>query len=246
MGWLDRKKDEKLPARLDGKTPEQVAKELEDADKLKVELELSKKAQQESDEKVTLIQSEFDQVKARLAEIDAKNKRTPETPPAELTADSLLEDPKRAINNEITPTTNLAVMNAATTARILAQQQLDNADLASAGKLMDGRLFRAWSQEIDNESRKYQPVQLIRTDAWIGIFYYLKGIHSNELSDPETRKKKYNFLEPSTSGVQPPSDGKSKDGPESLTDQEKHVADRMGVSYENYAKRKKSMQYVGA
>lgn len=246
MGWLDRKKDEKLPTRLEGKTPEQVAKELEDTDKLKVDLELAKKAQQEADEKVTAISSEFETVKARLAEIDAKNKRTSEAPPAEVTADSLLEDPKKGIESTMAPTTSLAVQTAAATARILAQQQLDNADMTSGGKVMDGRLFRAWGMEIDAEARKYGPQQLMRPDAWVGIFYYLKGQHADELANPEIRKKKYNFLEPANNGAPPPPDTRVKEGPESLTDEEKRVADRMGVTHENYAKRKKAMHFVGA
>lgn len=246
MGWLDRKKDEKLPTRLEGKTPEQVAKELEEADALKVKLELAQKAQQEADEKVSAISSEFETVKARLADIDARNKKPPDTPPAELTADGLLEDPKKSIESTMLPTTSLAVQTAAATARILAQQQLDNADMASGGKVMDGRLFRAWGAEIDAEARKYGPQQLMRQDAWIGIFYYLKGQHADELANPETRKKKYNFLEPSTNGAPPPADTRPKDGPESLTDEEKRVADRMGVTHENYAKRKKAMHFVGA
>jgi hypothetical protein len=79
--------------------------------------------------------------------------------------------------------------------------------------------------------------------AWIGIFYYLKGLHSDELRDPETRKKKYNFIEPSASQATP-EDKKPKSPEEELTPAEKHVADKMGVTYENYAKRKKAMQFV--
>jgi hypothetical protein len=142
---------------------------------------------------------------------------------------------------------NIAVQTAAMTARMLAQQQLNNADMASNGKTMDGRLFQHWGAELDTEAKKYQTVQLTTPQAWLGIFMYLKGVHADELRDPEIRKKKYNFMEPAVSGSNSSSnDNKDKPAGDQLTDAEKHVADKMGVSHENYLKRKKTMQYVNA
>ena len=165
-----------------------------------------------------------------------------------MSAESILENPDREITDKVNelnaPLANLTIQTSVQTARMLAQQQLNNADMASGGKNMDGRLFQAWGSEIDAEATKYRPIQLTTPQAWLGIFYYLKGVHADELRDPETRKKKYNFLEPATSGAPPKGTDDKKTGVEGLTDAEKHVADRMGVTYENYAKRKQSMQYV--
>ena len=250
MGWIDRinakKEEEKLPPRLREKTPEQIVTELEAADKLKNDLELEKAARREQDEKVTQIETEFNQVKERLAAAELKAKPAPKQEDGtEATSENILADPKKVLDAHTATLQSVTIQNAATTSRMLAQQQLDNADSASDGKSMDGRLFRAWSGEIDSESRKYQAIQLMRPEAWLGIFWYLKGTHADELRDPEMRKKKYNFLEPSAaSGGSTNGDSKPKDGPEGLTDQEKHVADKMGVSYENYAKRKKAMVMV--
>lgn len=248
MGWLDRKKDEKLPARLEGKTVEQVAKELEDADKLKADLIAEKTARAADAEKVNEIQSEFEKVKGQLATIEAnRNAKPPDKKVVD--ADGLLANPDAVITdkfNELNgPLTNLTIQNSAQTARMLAQQELNNADMASGGRSMDGRLFQAWGQEINSEAGKYKPIQLGTPQAWLGIFYYLKGVHADELRDPEIRKKKYNFLEPTSTNNPPPPEAK-KDGVEGLTDAEKHVADKMGVSYEAYAKRKVGMQYVNA
>jgi len=251
VGWLDRinakKEEEKLPTRLRDKTPEQIAKELEDADKLKADHEALKLRQAEADTKVAEIQSEFDKVKDQLARADAA-KNPPKAPDkVAATPENILENPQGVLDTRLAPLEAVTVQNAATTSRMIAQQQLDNADLSSSGKTMDGRLFRAWGAEIDSESRKYASIQLIKPEAWLGIFWYLKGQHADELRDPEVRKKKYNFLEPSQqSGAAPANGEPKKDGVEGLTDQEKHVADKMGVSYENYAKRKKSMQIVSA
>lgn len=253
MGWLDRinakKEEDKLPARLRDKTPEKIVEELEAADKLKKDLELEKAARAADADKVTAIETEFTQVKERLAAAEAnRNKPDNKTKDGvDATPENILENPKGVLDTRLQPLEAVTIQNAATTSRMLAQQQLDNSDLASGGKSMDGRLFRAWGSEIDSESRKYQAVQLIRPEAWLGIFWYLKGVHADELRDPETRKKKYNFLEPSAASAGATNgDTKPKDGVEGLTDQEKHVADKMNVSYENYAKRKKTMQFVNA
>lgn len=254
MGWLDRvnakKEEDKLPPRLRDKTPEQIAKELEDADKLKADHELLKASQAESDKKVEEITSEFEQVKQRLAAAEANQNKAPDKKDGkvEATPENMLENPKGVLDTRLAPLEAVTIQNAASTSRILAQQQLDNADSMSNGKSMDGRLFRAWGSEIDAESRKYAAIQLIKPEAWLGIFYYLKGTHADELRDPEIRKKKYNFLEPSsTSVVSDNNNGNNKkDGVEGLTDQEKHIANMMHVSYENYAKRKKEMQFVNS
>jgi hypothetical protein len=247
MAWFDKEQEAKLPERLKGKTPEQVLAELEKADKLANDLELEKAARRADAEKVTQIETEFNTVKNQLATIEAnRNTKPPEK--TVVSAEQILENPDAAITtkvNELTaPLTHLTIQNNAQTARMLAQQQLNNTDLASGGKSMDGRLFQAWSQEIDAEAGKYKPIQLITPQAWLGIFYYLKGTHADELRDPETRKKKYNFLEPTSSGIAPASREEKKTGAEGLTDEEKRIAGRMGVTPEAYAKRKEAMQYV--
>jgi hypothetical protein len=249
MGWLDRinakKEEDKLPQRLRDKTPEQIAKELEDADKLKTEHELLKAQAAEYDGKVTEIQTEFEKVKTQLATAEANRNKPPDKKDEkiEATPENMLENPKGVLDARLAPLEATTIRNGASMSRMLAQQQLDGADMASGGKDMNGRLFRAWASEIDAEARKYSPVQLMTPEAWLGIFWYLKGTHADELRDPEVRKKKYTFLEPAATQVTPPGEPK-KEGAEGLTDQEKHVADKMGVSYENYAKRKKAMVMV--
>jgi hypothetical protein len=253
VGWLDRIKDkkeqDKIPAKWRDKTTEEIAAELDNADKLRADLATEKLAREADSTKVAEIQTEFEKVKTQLAAAEANRNKPPDKKPDNVdpTPENMLENPKGVLDTRLGPLEAATIRNGVTTSRMLAQQQLDNADMASDGKDMNGRLFRAWGAEIDTEARKYQAVQLMSPEAWIGIFWYLKGVHADELRDPETRKKKYNFLEPSTSGA--PAAGTNgnmdkKDGPESLTDQEKHVADKMGVSYENYAKRKKAMVMV--
>jgi hypothetical protein len=250
MGWIDdwkkRNKDKQVPKELEGKSDDDVLAMLAAANKDKEDKAALETKVKEQDAAVLNIQTEFEKVKTRLAASEA-NRQPPPRGEDKDPADFVTE-PDRAFAERIGPLANVALQTAATTARMLAQQQLTNADAASNNKQMDGRLFSMWAGEIDQEARKYQSIQLGNVQAWLGIFYYLKGVHADELRDPETRKKKYNFLESaaSTSAAQGVDDGKPKPSADQLTDQEKHIADKMHVSYDSYLKRKKDMQFVSA
>jgi len=249
MAWLDSVKarkeaaEAKRPERFRNKTDDQILKELEEAESYKKRFEDGEASRASEAQKVTSLETQVAEVRAKLAEAEANRRPATAAQPEELA--NFVEDPDRAFAQRVAPLTAATLLNSALSSRMLAQQLLDNNDVASGNKSMDGRLFRVWSNEIDSESKKYQTAQLTSPQAWIGIFYYLKGLHSEELANPDVRKKKYNFVEPSTTQAPPP-DAKPKDAKEVLNDQEKHVADKMGVSYENYLKRKKEMTFINA
>jgi hypothetical protein len=252
MGWLDNLRDKKkeeqaqavlkaIPDSLKEKSLDEITALLSEAPGLKTKLGELETARSADTEKVTGLSRELAETRARLASIEANGSGGRQsTPPDELA--NFVEEPDKAFSQRAGPIASLAVRTSAQTARILAQQQLDNMDMSSNGKVMDGRLFRAWGAEIDTESNKYQTTQLTDPKAWIGIFYFLKGTKADELRDPEIRKTKYNFLEPSTTHHEPP----EKKDEDVLTDEEKRVAARMGVTPENYLKRKKAIKFVGA
>lgn len=246
MGWLDAVKDrKKLPKVFENKSEDDIVKMLEESAKDKEELQGLRTKVADQDKAVDEIKTEFDKVKSRLADAEANRNKPPEKKQDDEVV-SFIDDPEKALAQRVGPLAAITIQNSAQTSRMLAQQDLDNADLASGGKTMDGRLFRAWSRELDQEARKYPTQTLTTPDAWKGIFYYLKGVHAEELNNPEIRKKKYNFLEPSSTTVSTHVEDEKKTPSDQLTDAEKHVADKMGVSHENYLKRKKAMTVVSA
>jgi hypothetical protein len=247
--WGKQVKEEDIPPELKDKTPQEVAEALKKARELEGKVTTLEAERVREKEAVVTMNTEFDKVKQRLEATELKlrgNQNQNQNQNQEELADFTLE-PDKALNQRIAPLANLTVNSAFMTARLLCQQMLDNQDMASPqdNKTMDGRLFRAWEGEINELSKKYQPAQLTTPDAWLGIFYYVKGKHAHELANPAERKKKYGFLEPASQGAPPPPPDK-KNGVEGLTEQEKHVADKMHVSYENYAKRKEKMQILPA
>lgn len=237
MAWLDKAKEaeeaKKAAQSWEEKAKASEAKQKELETKM-AELETQRETERKA---VEVMNTEFQGIKQRLAEAEAKaGKKDEEVPDFDT-------DPEKAFQHRVKPLADVAVFNAAQTAKILAQQQLDNKDMAD-GNSMDGRLFRAWESDILAQSSKYPTQQLMTPDAWLNIFYHIKGLRADELSNPELRKKKYPFLESGRGGTPPPPDSEKKD--DKLTDEELNVCKRMGVSPENYMKRKKELKFVGA
>jgi phage I-like protein len=252
MGWLDEKGKESkaarqileaIPEELRGKTPAEIAALLKEAPLLKAKVTELETARTADTAAVTQIKTEFDTIKERLRVAEANNNRQPTPPGPQKEPTDFIDNPDQAFNERAAPLAALSVRNAAITAKMLAQQQLDNGDMASNGKTMDGRLFRAWDTEIMREANTYQTIQLGEPKNWIAIYYLIKGTKADELSNPEIRKQKYAFLEPSSPSTPLPG-APPKNASEELSDAEKHVADKMGVKHEDYLKRKKAMQFV--
>ena len=249
MPWFDKMKrrekdDEELPEELKGKSVEEVIRYIKVAEELGKKVVTLEDERKKEREQVAVLSSEFTKVKERLVAAEANlNKR--DNPPRQEEPIDWNLDPEGAFNRSIKPLVDTTIQNSSMSARLLAIQSLDNEDSVSPAdaKTMNGRLFRVWEAEINAEASKYPTSSMMQAQNWLGIFYLVKGRHADELANPETRKKKYNFVESATQEAPPPP-LKEKDGVESLTDQEKHVAEKMGVSLENYAKRKKSMQFI--
>lgn len=244
MAWFkDKKEEDNLPASLKGKTPEEIAKALEEAEQLRTQVAKSAEDQKKLNEALESQKSEFEKVKTQLSALESVNRRTNEDSNNEEV--NFFEDPDKAVDKKLQPLAQITALNASQTARILAQQHLDNNDFASpeGARTMDGRLFRAWAAEIDAEAKKYPVQNLTQPQAWLGIYMFLKGVHADELANPEIRKKKYNFVESARTNAAPAVESGNSD---KLTDQEAAIAVKMGVTPEAYLKRKKSMQFYAA
>jgi len=237
MAWMDNKKEveaaKKLAQDWEAKAKASDTKQQE----LEAKLQAQESERAKEREHVKGIETEFQKIKIALETRDKAADKPEEVADFDT-------DPQKAFDQQVKPLAQVAVQNAMHTARILAQQQLDNADMASSGATMDGRLFRAWSGEIDSEASKYQPQQMITPQAWLGLFYYVKGTKSDELSNPEIRKKKYAFLESGRPGSPPPPE--KNDDEDKLTDVERAIAGKMGIAPEKYLENKKKLRFVGA
>lgn len=235
------KDEDKVDPKLKGKSQEDILKMMDDANASKERVAALEAERIAEREQVTRMGSEFASIKGKLDSIEA-NRGAPLKKEETEEHANFVEDPDAAFNGRAKPLAQLAANTAAITAKMLAQQHLDNEDMVKDTK--NGRLFRAWDGEIMQVAQNTNILALGNAATWVEIYYRVKGIHSDELGNPETRKKNYSFLEPSSHQQVNNVDNSTKPAADQLTDQEKIVAGKMGITPEKYLERKKGMQFV--
>lgn len=240
MALWSEKIDKKKLGAWGSKTDEEILEALNKHDEFKTENEKLKTTVSEKDTAVSNLNNQFQEVKRKLDEAEA-NGRKQQTPPKKEDEEKpdFLTDPDAAFNSRMQPFATAVMQQAATTARMQAQQQLTR----NSKDGIDGRLFEHWGGEIDTVA-KNTPLNILGNPmTWVGIFLQVKGFHSDELADPTSRKEKYAFLESGSSNAQRPDAAKKDD---EATEQEKKVAERMGIPLADFMKNKKKMTFVGA
>jgi hypothetical protein len=232
MAWGN-KKEEELPENLRGKTPDQIAFELEEGKKLREEVEKLKTKDAERD---TLFQS-FATTQTQLADtLKAVNERVAPQPKPDANNNnrepsSFITDPDQAFNERVAPLASITMQTAAITAKGEAQRAFARKQATEKNNI-DATLFDKFEGEILEMAKNCTPQQLANPATWAHLFYNVKGRHTDEIvSNPKAF-----FTEDAT---RPPAGG-GGGNEDTLTDQEKAICAKMGVSPENYLKNKKS------
>jgi len=232
MPWGNRK-EEDLPESLKGKTPDQIAFELEEAKKLKERLD---KLDAKEAERDSMFQS-FATTQSQLADtLKAVNERVTAPPKAPASTESnepasFITDPDLAFNQRVGPLAAITLQTAAMTAKQEAQRGFFRKQ-ASEKNNIDGTLFDRFESEILEMAKTCTPQQLANPATWAHLFYNVKGRHTDEIvSNPKAFFTEDASRAPN-GGAPPPGD--------TLTDQEKNIAAKMGVKPEDYLKHKKA------
>jgi hypothetical protein len=233
MGWGNRKDDD-LPESLKGKTPDQIAFELEEAKKLKERLDKMEAKEAERD---TAFNS-FASTQTQLADtLKAINERVPTLQPRQVNNDnnrepaSFITDPDQAFNERVAPLAAITMQTASITAKQEAQRAFFRKQATEKNNI-DGTLFEKFEGEIFELAKNCTPQQLANPATWSHLFFNVKGRHADEIiSNPKAF-----FTEDAT---RPPAPDGHVKGDEP-TDQEKSIASKMGVPIENYMKNKKA------
>lgn len=232
MPWGNRK-EEDLPESLKGKTPEQIAFELEDAKKLKERLD---KQEAKDAERDTMFQS-FATTQQSLADtLKAVNERVTTPPKAPVGTESnelasFITDPDLAFNQRAGALAAITLQTAAITAKQEAQRGFFRKQSSEKNNI-DGTLFDRFEPEILEMAKTCTPQQLANPATWAHLFYNVKGRHTDEIvSNPKAFFTEDASRAPN-GGAPPPED--------TLTDQEKSIAGKMGVKPEDYLKHKKA------
>jgi len=243
--WWKRNRDEKVDPKLEGKSQADILKMIEDADKNKERIAQLEADRARESQQISEFTNSYNAVKARLDQIEANSKPPQKQEPE--SDENFIDNPDGAFNQRAKPIAQLAVGTAVTTAKMLAQSELDNRDMASNHTTWDGRLFRQWNAEILQYANQKTQLELTNPQVWIDLYLKVKGLHAEELGNAETRKKSYAFMESAVSSAPPTPEDKSKlPADRQLSESELKVANAMKISPEQYLKRKNEMQFLGA
>lgn len=237
MPWPYR---DKMDPRLEGKSPEDIKKILDDAEAAKTALAAQQTKQQELENKFGETQTSLQAIQAKLNAIEANPRRDAPPPPKKDDDEPAdwITDGDKAFHQKAQPIAALAAQTAASVAKIGAQQHLQY-----SSDPQDYRLFIHWDDKITAIANQTPTAQLMYPQKWIEIYFQVKGQNSADLADPEKRKKNYSFLESGKSNVTPITEEK-KTGVDGLTPEELRIATRMGVTPERYAAQKSKIQVV--
>ena len=241
MAWG--KKDDELPERLRGKTPEAIAAELAELDGLK-----SKNTELET--KLTEQGSKFEAFGATVTELTNKVTELSGkvgTPARRANAEggaegdgehqpaSFLTDPDRAFAEHAAPLIGVVL---STSARLAREEALKKAQTRQRTEKnnIDGLIFEKYSKEIDDFAKSCTPQQLAQPDTWEHLFFNVKGRHGDEIAS-QNREGKGEFFVESAQRREAEAEGDRT----KLTPMEEKLAKRMGVTPEEYLKQKSSM-----
>lgn len=211
-----------LPEELRGKSPKEVAAALkkakEDADKLAA----AELARTEAEGKVTARDNEFEQMKTRMAELEANQKPAPvienNEPP------SIWEDPAKFVQDQTRDSTSIALQAGLMAAKMYFQQGLT---------ARDQKIFKKYEKEVSDCVATFAPQARVVPQGWMNAFLYVKGGHEQDISKAESSSTDF-FSETPSRGHQdePAPDDK-------LTDEEAAMCRSMHWDPVAYLERKK-------
>jgi hypothetical protein len=213
------KKDEELPESIRNMKPEDLATAVQKAnevDALKTQL---------SDATTKL--SEFDSVKSRLAQLESSVKPAvkQEGPAAPV---SFLENEDLAFAQRMQPFATLTLQNQARSAKFMAKQTLSGAKLA---------MFTKYEGEIDEMMKSVDLAYQGTPESWLKVFNSVLGNHIDDITTAAKDGSDF-FAETHVVGVgggAPPVD------PNVLTEEDKRIAKRLGLTDDQYKASKKEM-----
>jgi hypothetical protein len=239
--WFRGKKEDELPEQFKGKTPEEIEALLLNADSVAQENVTLKQQNQDMNnrfetfgETITQLNQKVDQLTTSRGGENNNNNSNNNQEMA-----SFITEPDRAFAERIAPVVGLVLNANASIAKQEAMRQAHANQRTRKGNI-DGTLFERFETEILELAKTCSAQQLASPQTWMHLFYNVKGRHSDEIVAHNLEGKGEFFVEPTTRPMSPDVDKKPE-----LTEQEKRIAAKMGVTAEAYLKRKQEM-VVGA
>ena len=191
MLW-DRRNDDELPEELRGKKPNEIAAEMRKAKELETKLAVEEQARRETEAKLTATTTEFDTIKAKLADVEARLTPPPPEPALEEPASPWI-DPHKFVQEQTKPVADVALQAGVMSAKLYFSQGLT---------ARDQKIFRKYEKEVDAMINTFQPQARVYPQSWMNAFLYVKGLHDMDIANAEKDKTDY-FSETPSRGSSP-------------------------------------------
>jgi hypothetical protein len=226
MKWGEhlRPTEDEIPPELRDKSPTQVAELLRKAKEQEAAAAKAEEARVAAEAGATTVQQELDAMKAKVAELEAR-----QTPPLEKTPPekpSVWENPEGFVDDRIKGVANVALQTGMMTAKMYFMQGL---------MPRDQKIFRKYEKEVEQVVNTFDATARVMPQAWQNGFLYAKGLHESEIAKAESTQSDF-FSETPSRGTSSDPDPVDK-----LTDEENAMCDAMHWSKDGYLKRKKEM-----
>lgn len=193
------------------------------------------------------LQGEFDEIKARLGEIEAggalqHEQQRQQQQPGVMT--SFLVDENKAFAERAMPLAAMQLQTAARVAKMSARNKLVTQQRDGDpyyGQRM-ARIFDKFEGDIDKKATGVPLAQQTHDETWINLFNLVRGEHIEEILAAEKKGEKSVFTESGASSIAPGSVDNPVN-PDTMTDEQKRIAKRMGISEDDYMKSRKELVY---
>lgn len=229
MVWWQNRNDDELPAELRGKKPEEIAAALKKASEIEQQLTAEKTAREAAEAKVNANQTEFDSIKAKLAEIEAGTRHV-ETPVLEDEGPiSPWTDPSKFVQDQTKGIAAVAITTGMMTAKMYFMQQLTERDV---------KIFKKYEKEVEAGVMTFAPEARVMPQSWFNCFMFAKGVHENDIKKHESEKTDF-FAETASRGG---GDQHIDDDEGKLTAEEEETCRVMHWDPKGYLARKKASQ----
>jgi hypothetical protein len=236
MPWGN-KKDDELPESLRGLTPEQIAAKLADAESraaagVTVDTKIDAAFERFGAALTEQLTTKFGEFEARLPAPKVDPDPTNRQEPA-----NFITEPDRAFAERAAPLAAMATNSAAMTARMTFKDILRSRQRTKPGN-RDAFLYDKYEGEIFELAKTVPAVQLGNIATWEHLFFNVKGRHADEIADALIKDDK-TYFGAEVGGGTPPERLIDVDKTK-LTDVEKAVAKKFGISEDEYLKQRGS------
>lgn len=234
MAFWNRTIDAKdLPESLRDKRPEEIVAMLGKYDEMERAVAAEKAQREELEQKQTAAQSEFDQMKGKLAELEARQAPPPsEPPPPPEEPPSPWVDPQGFVRNEMKPIANVALATGMMTAKMYFEQNLS---------ARDKRIFKKYEKEVEQGVNTFQPEARVMPQGWFNMFMFVKGAHEADIRKAETESPDSFFSETPSRGV-----SEEPAPEEKLTAEEEEVCKKFHYDPKRYLEMRKQATTKGS